>query len=183
MNYSKIGNLVNLNLTCKHKRGFENWKTRYGSGDPFRIGKLKDFKKSEEDEGNFEVCVPVKGQKRADWDWQVEKFDRQKWDNSFSWLFLNGSEEHRVELTWLQNKNLTEVLPNDFPNTGVEITPRISDKTVDFEFVGNAPESQDVREQTAQCEAESGGVATPSKTLDEREAAVKDEVDIDSLPF
>lgn len=139
--YPELNSLINIQLTCKYASGFENFKTRYGSGQKFRVGKLKDFKKDVSDDGNFEAATPIKGTKRAEWDWQPENFNAQDWDSSFSWTFFKGSEEYKVKLTWLQNKNLTEKLPKDFPkDTGVQIIPKISDKTVDFEVVGEKTE-------------------------------------------
>ena len=130
--YIKINEIVNIEVTAKYKSGFETWKTKYGS-DEFLIGRVKDWKKPPEEEGNFEVSKPEKGVKVKDRKWETIPYIRDAFQNSYNWTFIDKSgEELKLELSWLQNKNLTEKLPEQMPADGVKITPHIDGKTVNF---------------------------------------------------
>lgn len=176
--YSKLSQLVNLPLTCKYRKGFENFKTKFGTS-PFKAGRLKDPTNDPSDEGNFESALIEKGVAVKDRNWELETYDQNRWQNYFSWTFEKDGEEHKVDLTWTQNKNLTEKLPSEFPRDGIVITPHISDKTIDFEVEVLEPESGDVREMNAQIKSE-----TPiSDIVGDVENVAHEEPPLPPLPF
>ena len=171
-NYTKLNQLVNLPLTCKYSRGYENWQTKYGT-TPWLSGRVKDFQKNIADEGNFESAPIVKGVAIKDRNWETTPFDKSKWTSSYQWTFEKEGEEHKVTLTWLQNKNLQDELPEDIPNGGVKITPVFSGDTIAFDVEGSSV-SRFTPEQIAEAEA---------KKEPKVEAVKEEEVVIDDLPF
>lgn len=126
MDNVKLADIVNLEVTFE-KGGYDNYKTNYDkslgsneeeckklNSEKFRVGRRVDFRVDDhEAKGNFEICRPIKGTKKDDWDWTVVEYDRKKFTQSYSYLVETGDKEGYVELSWSANKALIEVVGVD----------------------------------------------------------------------
>jgi len=197
---AKLNELINLKLVCKYPDGFEVWKTAYNKSAEigFRVGRCKNKLKDIREPGNFESALIVKGVKAVDRVWEDTKFSTENFSNSFDWKFedFNTGEVIYTNLTWLQNKNLTDALMGEVTQEGVIVIPKISEKTVDFtvELIEPKKKSEDTVvpsneiSKPAEQPSQPSILEKPKEPQNAVEAKAEkeeqeEEIKIDDLPF
>jgi hypothetical protein len=139
MSNVKLADVVNLKVSFE-KGGYPKYKTKYDS-DEFLIGRKKDFKESHEQEGNFEYAKPVKGQSQDSWEWKTAPYNRQLFQESFSYFVKGEDVQGWVELSWSANEALKKACGvNQFDKVEmpVEVKVRRPDKAYVFEAIATA---------------------------------------------
>jgi len=133
-----MSDLQNLKVTFK-KGGWENYKTKYDgtAQTKFMVGQKKDYKKSHEESGNFQIAVPEKGMKKQEWKWEDAEYDRERFVQYYSYFVKTPNSEGWLELSWSANKAFKEVVGVDeWDKAKLPVVVKIRRPDKAYEFVG-----------------------------------------------
>ena len=141
----KLKEIVNVPVELNYKSGFMKYKTKYSPETTFMIGRVTTGASSPQE--GFECATPKKGVSPKDLAWTTTDYDQNKWEESYSWKMTVEGKEQYFDLSFTQNKNLTEALQGEAP---FKVKPKFVDlgggkSTIGFELL-NAPVEDDKEE-------------------------------------
>ena len=106
----KLADIQNLKTTIEKRQGYKSFSTKFGS-EKFMVGRLIDWKNKSPLNGNFEAATPQKGVKKDDWEWKVENYSSETWQEKYSWkVDVDGEGEGYIDLNEYQNGALMSAI-------------------------------------------------------------------------